>query len=273
VTVRHRLPPPHWSIWQRSCRTNESVIARHRLPPPPSVDWAYFLDVDGTLIDIAATPAAAHVDRHLLALVERLHRACDGALALVSGRALADLELRLGGLPVPVAGQHGLERRDAGGALHVHEAAPDAMRAIRDRLESVCASHPGLLLEDKGLSLALHYRLAPSLAGYVHRLLRDMVAEAGAGLRLQEGKCVLEVKPAGCDKGTAIEAYLAEAPYRGRRPVFIGDDITDEHGFAVVNALAGISIKVGTGRSCARYHLADVNAVRQWLAAALEERT
>lgn len=248
------------------------MIAR-RLPPSPTPDWAYFLDVDGTLIDIAATPAAAHVDQRLLALVGRLYRASDGALALVSGRALADLELRLSGLQVPVAGQHGLERRDGGGRLHVHEAVPDDMRRIRDRLEHVLARHRGLLLEDKGLSLALHYRQAPSLAGYVHRLLRGMVAEAGDGLRLQEGKRVLEVKPAGFDKGTAIEEYLSEVPFRGRRPVFIGDDITDEHGFAVVNGLAGISIKVGTGSSCARYRLADVNAVRQWLEAALEERT
>ncbi len=247
-------------------------MATSREPPPASQDWAYFLDVDGTLIDIAATPDAARVDLPLLGLVRQLHRASDGALALVSGRSLADLEQRLGDTRVPVAGQHGMERRDAGGGLHGHGSASQAMCAIRARLAPVLARHPGLLLEDKGLSLALHYRQAPQLAGYVHRLLGKLVTEAGDGLRLQRGKRVLEVKPIGCDKGTAIEDYLGEMPFRGRRPVFIGDDVTDEHGFAVVNRLDGISIKVGAGRSCARYRLADVNAVRQWLAAAIGER-
>lgn len=243
-------------------------MARRRPPPPPSPqpDWAYFLDVDGTLIDIAETPTAAQVDAALLALVGRLHAASGGAVALVSGRALADLERRLAGLPLPVAGQHGLERRDAVGRLRGDAGEPAAKAAVSLRLAPVLARHPGLLLEDKGLSLALHYRQAPALAAYVHRLLRRLVAEVGPGLRLQAGKRVVEVKPAGCDKGTAIEDYLAEPPYRGRRPVFIGDDVTDEHGFAIVNACDGISIKVGPGRSCARYRLADVEAVRQWLA-------
>ncbi|MBI4985038.1 MAG: trehalose-phosphatase [Rhodocyclales bacterium] len=247
------------------------MIAAHRQPPPPRLEWAYFLDVDGTLIDIAATPDAARVDLPLLALVQQLHRASDGALALVSGRTLADLERRLGGLAVPVAGQHGMERRDANGDLHCHGAAAPATRDIRVRLAPVLARHPDLLLEDKGLSLALHYRQAPQLAGYVHRLLGKLVSEAGDGLLLQRGKRVLEVKPAGCDKGTAIEDYLGEMPFRGRRPVFIGDDVTDEHGFEVVNRLDGISIKVGAGRSCARYRLTDVGTVRQWLAAAIGE--
>lgn len=241
-----------------------------RPPPPPSPDWAYFLDVDGTLIEIAERPAAARVDPALLALVARLSAVCGGALALVSGRTLADLEERLAGLAVPIAGQHGLEWRDSHGALHRHGAAAAARATIAQRLAPVLARHPGLLLEDKGLSLALHYRQAPGLGGYLHRLLRRLVAEAGEELHLQAGKRVLEVKPAGLDKGTAIAAYLAEAPFLGRRSVFIGDDITDEHGFAVVNDLNGIAIKVGRGPSCAPYRLAGVPAVRQWLTLAAE---
>lgn len=241
-------------------------------PPSASLEWAYFLDVDGTLIDIAETPDAAKVDLPLLALVAQLYNECGGALALISGRTLADLERKLSGLLVPVAGQHGLERRDSCGGLHGHSGAATSIQAIRQRLAPALAHHPELLLEDKGLSLALHYRQAPSLANYVHRLLSKMVAEAGEDLCLQEGKCVLEVKFCGIDKGTAIEEYLKEIPFLGRQPVFIGDDVTDEHGFAVANDLGGVSIKVGEGPSCARYRLTGVDAVRQWLAAAAGAR-
>ena len=129
---------------------------------------------------------------------------------------------------------------------------------------------PGLLLEDKGLTLALHYRLAPHLAAYAHRLMCRLADEADAGLEVQFGKRVAEVKPSGIDKGTAVAEYLAESPFKGRRPVFIGDDLNDEHGFAEVNRLDGISIKVGKGNSCARFRLPDVAAVRRWLGDALK---
>ena len=240
-----------------------------RRPPSPSAAWAYFLDVDGTLIDISETPDAAQVDAALLELIARLHGACGGALALVSGRAIGDLERYLGTLRLPIAGQHGLERRDARGRLSAHAALPAAKSAIKAALAPVLARHPGLLLEDKGLTLALHYRLAPRLASYAHRLMKGLASTAGSGLEVQRGKRVAEIKPAGIDKGSAVSAYLDEAPFMGRRPVFIGDDRNDEHGFAAVNRLDGISIKVGKGGSCARYRLPDVAAVRRWLAEAL----
>ena len=233
-------------------------------PPPPRRDWAYFLDVDGTLIDIAETPEAVHVDAALLDLIADLHRA-SGAVALVSGRALAFLDRRLGALRLPAAGQHGLERRDAAGRIHVRSATPAAKRAIKRALAPVLARHPALLLEDKGLTLALHYRRAPHLAAYAQRLMARLAREAGAGLEVQRGKRVAEVKPAGVDKGAAIAAYLGEAPFKGRRPVFIGDDLNDEHGFAEINRLDGVSIRVGRGETCARYRLPDVAAVRRWL--------
>ena len=239
-------------------------------PPPPQVDWAYFLDVDGTLIDLADTPDAVRVDTALLDLIARLHRASGGAVALVSGRALSFQEQRLGTLRLPLAGQHGMERRDAAGRLWIHAAPPAAKCAITQALAPVLARHSGLLLEDKGLTLALHYRLAPHLAAYAHRLMLRLAAEGGAGLEVQFGKCVAELKPSGIDKGTAVAEYLAESPFRGRRPVFIGDDLNDEHGFAEVNKLEGISIKVGKGRSCARFRLGDVASVRRWLADALK---
>lgn len=240
---------------------------RRRGPPPaPRRDWAYFLDVDGTLIGFAATPDAVHIDAELLALIAGLRRANGGALALVSGRALAFM-LRRFGRGLPMAGQHGLERRDAAGRLWTRRAPQAARRAIKAALAPILARHPGLLLEDKGLTLALHYRRAPHLAAYAQRLMARLANSAG--LEMQRASLVAEIKPAGIDKGTAVAAYLSEAPFKGRRPVYIGDDLTDEHAFAVVNRLRGISIKVGRGKSSARFRLRDVAAVRRWLEGAL----
>ena len=241
-------------------------------PPTASLDWAYFLDVDGTLIDIAETPDAVSVDTALLDLIARLYRESQGAVALVSGRAISDLEKLLGALHLPLAGQHGLERRDAAGRLWMHAAPPAAKNAIKEALVPVLARHPGLLLEDKGLTLALHYRLAPHLASYSQRLMKRLADDADAGLEVQQGKRVAEVKPSGIDKGTAVAEYLLESPFKGRCPVFIGDDLNDEHGFAEVNRMGGISIKVGKGASCARFRLRDVAAVRHWLGDALKGR-
>lgn len=243
---------------------------RSRLPPRPSIEWAYFLDVDGTLLDIADTPGAVQVDMALLDLIARLHGASGGAMALVSGRSLSDLESMLDLPRLPMAGQHGLERRDIAGRLWIHAAPPTAKCAIQEALVPVLARHHGLLLEDKGLTLALHYRLAPHLAAYAHRLMAGLLNAAGGGLEIQRGKRVVELKPAGIDKGTAVAEYLTEPPFRGKRPVFIGDDLNDERGFAVVNQLDGISIKVGKGGSCAHFRLPDVAAVRRWLGEALQ---
>ncbi len=240
-------------------------------PPSPNKEWAYFLDVDGTLIDIADTPDAVQVDPVLLDLIARLFLATRGAVALVSGRSLSDLEYHLGSLHLPMAGQHGLERRDVAGRLWMHAAPPAAKCAIKEALAPILERHPGLLLEDKGLTLALHYRKAPHLATFVQRLLSRLAHAAGNGLELQQGKCVVEIKPAGFDKGMAVAEYLSEEPFRRRRPVFIGDDLNDEHGFAEVNRLEGISIKVGKGPSCARFRLADVAEVRRWLESTLKD--
>lgn len=241
-------------------------------PPPARTDWAYFLDVDGTLIAIADRPDAVSVDETLLDLIARLYRISGGAVALISGRAIADLDQLLTPLRLPSAGQHGLERRGADGRIWRHEAPPGVKDAIKAALAPVVARHSGLLLEEKGQTLALHYRAAPQLASYVHRVMARLAREAGAGLEVQRGKRVAEIKPAGHDKGTAVTAFLSATPFKGRRPVFIGDDANDEHGFAEVNRMGGISIRVGGGKSCARYRLPDVAAVRSWLDIGLEER-
>lgn len=249
-------------------------MTKAKMPPLPvaQAEWAYFLDVDGTLLDLAETPDGIHVDAALLHLLEQLFSSCHGAVALVSGRTLSDLDQRLGHGPMPRAGQHGLERRDAAGRLWMHPAPPDAKQAIYQALQPVLERHPGLLLEDKGLTVALHYRRVPQLAGYAHRLMRQLTTNTGGVLILQRGKRVVEAKPAGFNKGAAVVEYLTEPPFINRRPVFIGDDLNDEHAFAAVNSAGGISIKVGKGRTCAHFRLPDVTAVRHWLAGALGEK-
>lgn len=240
-------------------------------PPPAQSSWAYFLDFDGTLLDLAITPDAIHIDAALPVLLTRLHQVSNGAVALISGRSLSDLERRLGLPAIPKAGQHGLERRDAAGHLWRHTASSEAKLLIRDALEPILERHCGLLLEDKGLTLALHYRQAPELSTYLQQLVGQLVTKAGEAMVVQEGKCIVEVKPAGVDKGTAIAEYMAEPPFLGRKPVFIGDDKNDEQGFVEVNERRGISIDVGGNSYFAGYCLPDVLAVRTWLAGAIEE--
>ncbi|NDU91243.1 MAG: trehalose-phosphatase [Ferrovum sp.] len=233
--------------------------------PSPSSSWAYFLDVDGTLIELADTPDAVHVDHLLLTLIDDLHQKVGGALALISGRSLTNLDHCLKMPWLPIAGQHGLERRDNFGNIHRHGISQISSELFVERLAPLMARHPGLHIEYKGATLAVHYRREPHLGSYLHRLLKGMVLQM-AGLQVQPGKRVLEIKPSGYDKGSAIEEYMSQPPFAGRRVVFIGDDLTDEHGFAVVNRLDGYSIKVGAGRTCAHYRLSGIESVRSWLA-------
>lgn len=228
-------------------------------------DWALFLDVDGTLLELAERPDAVRVGAAEVALLRALQRAAGGALALVSGRPVADLDALFAPLALPAAGQHGVERRDAAGAVHRH-APSQALRREAARLHEFAARHRGLILEDKGNSLALHFRLAPQFGAAAGAALAEAAAALGEGFELLRGKMVVELKPSGRDKGMAITEFMREAPFTGRRPVFVGDDHTDEHGFAVVNRLGGESIKVGAGESVARWRIADARAVRAWLA-------
>lgn len=237
-------------------------------PPPLHAGEAiaWFFDVDGTVAEIAESPDAVRVDPEFAALIAALHRQSQGALALVSGRPIADLDALFPGARYAAAGQHGLERRGANGAVtslaREQGAALDGARAF---LEELVARHRGLRLEVKPHSLALHYRQAPALASFVHRTMRTLVQGLGAGYTLQPGKRIVELLPKGSDKGTAVEAFLAEPPFAGRTPVFVGDDLTDEHAFAIVNAREGYSVKVGPGPTVARWRLANVRAVRHWL--------
>src|SRR5882672_9628001 len=172
---------------------------------------------------------------------------------------------RLFGRNFCAAGQHGAERRDAAGKMHQHRVPLAGLRKAHERLKRMVAEHPALVLEDKGMNLALHYRLAPELAATVHEVLRRLVEELGDDFELQSGKMVMEIKPSGKDKGTAIAEFLAEAPFLGRLPVFIGDDLTDEFGFELINRVEDCSVKVGEGSSAANWRLPNAHAVRAWL--------
>ena len=240
-----------------------------RPPPPPlDVDCALFLDIDGTLADLEQSPDDVRIDAAITAALPRLSRWLDGALALVTGRAITSADRLFPGLALPLAGQHGCERRDAAGGIHLHAPARKTQARLRRLLQRLAKRHPQLLLEDKGAALALHYRSVPQLASHVHRTVRQSVAQE-EGYLVQPGKLLLEVRPEGRDKGTAIADFMAEDPFAGRVPVFVGDDLTDEHGFAAVERLGGWTVKVGGGRTAARFRLADPAAVRQWLLAPL----
>jgi trehalose 6-phosphate phosphatase len=248
-------------------RTQQQLAVHDELYRVPrySRDWALFLDVDGTLLDIALHPAAVRVDAALRGLLARLAGAAGGALALVSGRAVADVESLFAPLRLCVAGQHGAERRDFAGRLHRQVRQPVGLRVAAERLGRFVDARPGLVLENKGLNIAVHYRIAP---GYERELADEfarLIAELGEDFELQAGKMVFELKPAGQSKGGAIAQFMHEDPFTGRVPVFVGDDLTDESGFAVANQLGGHSIKVGAGDSVASWRLPDPKAVRAWL--------
>jgi trehalose 6-phosphate phosphatase len=231
---------------------------------------ALFLDFDGTMVDIAPQPDAVHVP---LPLIEALHAMNDylgGALAVISGRPIAQLDDFLQPLRLPMAGVHGAERRRADGATELLNIHP--LDQVEAAANALAARYPALLVERKRGSVALHYRQAPELENECLRAMREAVADS-PGLTLLQGKMVAEAKPGGASKGRAIEAFLREAPFTGRLPVFIGDDITDEVGFSTVQRLGGLGIKVGAGTSVAWQRLADPQALRQELEAVVTART
>ncbi|MQA64684.1 MAG: trehalose-phosphatase [Alphaproteobacteria bacterium] len=238
-----------------------------RLPlPTPDALWAFFLDVDGTLGDIAPTPSAVVIADHVPDTLTRLAALSGGAVALVSGRTITEVDRLFAPLHLPVAGLHGLERRNAADRISRPVTNPAPLESTRHALQDFASAHPGTLVEDKGISIALHFRGAAGAEKEAEGLVTALLARHGAALELQRGKMVLELRPRGADKGTAIRAFMAEPPFAGRIPVFVGDDVTDEAGFATINDLDGISIRVGDGTdTCARYVGASVAAIHRWL--------
>lgn len=244
------------------------------LPPPPTPDrrWAFFLDFDGTLVEIAERPDAIVVDRPLRSLLERLTAACGGALAIVSGRSIADLDRHLQPLRLPAVGLHGIELRAAPLAeVRPGAQTPAPLREAKAAAAELQARYADLEIEDKGQSLALHYRRAPAAETEARRSLQAVVAASGGALALLDGKMVLEIKPAGISKGDGLLRMLQLSPFAGRRPCFLGDDVTDEAGFAVCNDRKGVSVHIGESETAtaARYRLADPQAVQSWLGQAV----
>jgi trehalose 6-phosphate phosphatase len=230
---------------------------------------ALFLDFDGTMVDIAPQPQAVHVPQPLLGILRDLHGYLRGAVAVISGRPIEQLDAFLSPLRLAAAGEHGAERRTATGEMILLNTHP--LDHVEEAARVLAAQHPGLLVESKRGSIALHYRQAPELEQACVDAMHRAVAES-PGLTLLRGKMVVEAKPGGASKGRAIEDFLREPPFEGRTPVFIGDDITDEVGFSTVQRLGGLGIKVGEGATVAWRRLADPPALRRELEAAVAAR-
>lgn len=227
-----------------------------------------FLDFDGTLVDLAPTPDAIRVSIGLRELLARLHYCLEGRLAILSGRSVDDLLGHLAPVTLAIAGSHGLERTGPGDKI-VAPPAPDALAEAVYVLRGVQNHYPDVLIEEKPFGVAIHFRLAPE-AEEACRFAATEVANQ-TGMVVQPGKMVFELKPSSGTKGGALRAFMAEPPFLTTRPVFLGDDLTDEHGFEAAMDLAGAGILVGEERETAAiYRLPGVRAARDWLAAACE---
>jgi trehalose 6-phosphate phosphatase len=232
--------------------------------PKLTADVALFLDFDGTLVELATQPQAVLVPFRLRDTLATLHQQLGGALALVPGRRLLDLDGFLSPLRLPSAGEHGAQYRSPEGHLFTAPASP--MQSVLSAALALVAHYPTLLLEQKNLSLSLHYRHAPELEALCLREMRAALAHSPE-LVLMQGKYVIDLRPAGVSKGTAISAFMREPPFAGRVPVFAGDDVTDEDGFEQVLQMGGQAIKVGSGPSLAPFRCDSVADLTAWLEA------
>ncbi len=239
-------------------------------PPSPAPPlWrlrnlALFLDLDGTLLDFAATPDAVTVPADLPQLLMDLAAQLGGAIAIVSGRPVGALESLLGATPVTLSGIHGAELKALGDPGDI--AAPPFPAGLRDAIRPLAGRWPGLLIEDKGSAIALHVRRIPEAAAEVAAALQPLVAALAPAHEILPGAAVYEVKPRAFSKGTALRALMRRSPFAGRRPVFLGDDTTDEAGFAAACDLGGTAIAVGPRASPgAQWRLATPAAARRWL--------
>lgn len=239
------------------------------LPPPKPLrlsEAALFLDIDGTLAPFAPRPQDVRPDPRRTRLLERLREDLEGRVAVVTGRTLEDVDRILEGRITCVAAVHGLVRRDAEGALHQPEPHP-GLEAALDTLRRFAIRDRGMLVEEKGASVALHFRQAPTYAAEARVMALRVARETG--LFLQHGDMVEELRTPGASKGDSIREFMQTAPFQGRTPAFVGDDITDENGFAAVEQLGGFGVLVGRPRAThARFGLRNVEDVIAWLEAA-----
>jgi trehalose 6-phosphate phosphatase len=233
------------------------------LPPLPR-NAALFLDVDGTLLEIEARPEDVRADEALRRQLVRLAGVLDGAVAIVSGRSLADLDRIFAPLRPPAAGLHGAERRTSAGRVERVDVDAAALDRARAALNAYVGARPGLRLEDKGAALAVHCRGAPALEADLREYVGRLGETLGAGLHVQHGLLVCEIKPRGADKGTAVRAFMAEPPFAARLPVAVGDDLTDLDAFAAADALGGFGVSVGN-RVAGRWQFPGPRELRAWL--------
>ncbi len=249
-----------------STDTNRKPLAARRtLPVIDDLEqYAIFLDFDGTLVEIADRPEDVRFEAPTLQLIERLRDKVGRALALVSGRDIAVIDRLVYPLVLPVAGVHGLQRRDASGRLHSPVIDRGVVEAIAAEVEAAFLSEPGVLIERKAGAVAIHFRLRPDFREKCHALARAILRER-PGLHMIEGKMVFEIRLHGDDKGAVIARFMEERPFRGRKPIFVGDDATDEPGFIAVNARDGISIKIGDDPTAATCHAANIGEFLRWL--------
>jgi trehalose 6-phosphate phosphatase len=243
---------------------NSTMTAAEHLPAF-TAGWGFFLDIDGTLARVAEAPDAVTIRPKVIDVLGHLLAASGGAVALITGRAIADVDALFAPLKLPVAGQHGIERRNGEGLIACHADVAHRLDSARAALAELAERYSGLVFEDKGETLALHYRGQPQARGAAQWLVKQQLKALGPEFTLQRGKMVFEIRPSGRDKGTAIAEFMHEPPFSRLTPVFIGDDKTDEDGFNTVNGLGGHAVKVGSGKTAARWRLADADAVLRWL--------
>lgn len=227
-----------------------------------------FLDFDGTLVDLAPTPDAIQVSIELRELLARLRYCLNGRVAILSGRSVDDLLGHLAPVTLAIAGSHGLERLDSNNQI-VAPPPPSALAAAVHVLRGVQDHYPDVLIEEKPFGVAIHFRLAPEAEEACRFAATEVASQTG--MVVQPGKKVFELKPSSGTKGGALRAFMAEPPFLTTRPVFLGDDLTDEHGFEAAMDLGGAGVLVGEEReTVATYRLPGIRAARDWLIAACE---
>ncbi len=225
---------------------------------------AFFLDFDGTLVELAERPDAIHLAKTTRDVLARLVDVTGGAVAIITGREIADLDRFIAPMQLAAAGVHGLTRRTRTGESFAAPLDAHFLRHAERILAPLVLAEPGLLLERKSNAVALHYRARPELEATARAAMEQLVA-ACTGIQIKRGKMVFEAKPGSADKGTAVIDFMKEPPFTGRRPLFAGDDTTDEDAFAIINALDGISIKIGPGATAARYGAHNTAHFLEWL--------
>lgn len=232
---------------------------------PDARTTAIFLDFDGTLVEIAERPEAVQLADATRSAVGTIARHVDGALAIVTGRDIATIDAFFAPLFLPIAGVHGQSRRDAKARVSALPVDKTVLAQLRRELNLLFAPHPGVLVEEKTGSVAVHFRSRPDLQDFCVNAMRRSIAALGGGFEARPGKMVVEAVPEGASKGAAVLSFMAEAPFAGRVPLFAGDDVTDEDALGTVNSLGGMSIKVGDGMSCASFRAQTTSAFLEWL--------